>query len=208
MCRVEGAMFCLLLLGTVAAWALPPDVRQRAQSLSADALAQLQSRQQALDAMTPGQHQAFVQRILAWDALPAAVRRERREHWQAWQALPLDEQQRVRAAAIAFAALPAGQQQALHLQFTQLDGSTRRGWLLGPALGADYVALQPLLAQVPIGQRESLLQVLRTMAPAQRRDLAVLAQRTPPQQRAQLRRDLLSTSDANRSAWLRMRMDQ
>ena len=98
--------------------------------------------------------------------------------------------------------------QALRQQFLQLDGSTRRGWLLGPALGADYAALQPLLAQVPVLERESLLQVLRTMSPLQRRELAVLAQRTPPQQRPQLRRDLLSTAQVNRSAWLRQRLDQ
>jgi len=36
----------------------------------------------------------------------------------------------------------------------------------------------------------------------------VLAQRVPPQERAELIRDLLSTADDNRAAWLRARLDR
>jgi hypothetical protein len=50
------------------------------------------------------------------------------------------------------------------------------------------------------------LRVLHALTPAERIDLAVLAQRTPPQARAELLRGLLSTSDANRAAWLQARV--
>jgi len=46
------------------------------------------------------------------------------------------------------------------------------------------------------------------MTPEERADLAVLAYRTPPQERDALRRALLETTDANRSAWLRLRLAQ
>ena len=81
--------------------------------------------------------------------MPAASAAEQREHYAAWQALPPRQQAQVAAAALAFAALPETEQQALHARFAALDRSSQRGWLLGPALGADYRRLQPLLAQVP-----------------------------------------------------------
>jgi hypothetical protein len=46
------------------------------------------------------------------------------------------------------------------------------------------------------------------MTPTERADLAVLAQRTPPQQRDALRRGLLSTSDANRAVWLQAQLER
>ena len=48
----------------------------------------------------------------------------------------------------------------------------------------------------------------REHAPRLRADLDVLAQRVPPQERDALVRDLLSTSDVNRAAWLRARLEQ
>jgi hypothetical protein len=59
-----------------------------------------------------------------------------------------------------------------------------------------------LLLQVPPAQREPLLAVLRLMTPAERIDLGTLAHRTAPAGRDALRRALLSTSAANRAAWL------
>jgi hypothetical protein len=56
--------------------------------------------------------------------------------------------------------------------------------------------------QVPGAQREPLLEALRALGPQQRADLGVLAQRTPPQDRDRLRRELLDTPPARRGAWL------
>ena len=108
----------------------------------------------------------------------------------------------MRAAGRQFAQLPAEQQQTLRARFDALDRSERRGWLLGPDLGADYPALQPLLAQLPAAEHAGVLAALRAMDSRQRRDLAVLVQRTPPQDRAGLRRELLATAAANRDDWL------
>jgi hypothetical protein len=200
----------MLLLGVIAtaAAALPSTLQEQLSKLPAPLQQQLRARAAKLQALAPEQRQALQQRLSAWDALPVAERRELREHWQAWQSLPLQQQWQLRTAATAFAALPPEQQQALRARFAQLDGSVRRGWLLGPALGADYARLQPLLMQVPATQREPLLAVLRAMTPAELDDLATLAQRTAPPQRDALRRDLISTSAANRAAWLRARLDR
>lgn len=206
--RAAGHLLLVLLTMAGATAALPAAIQQRIAALPAAPRQALRVRQATLDAMTDAQRRAFARRIAAWDALPIPMRRERRERWQAWLALPLEQQLQVRSAAAAYAVLPAVQQQVLRQRFEALDGSQRHGWLLGPALGADYTALQPLLAQVPATQRDRLLAVLRAMAPNERIDLGVLAQRTPPQQRDALRRALLSTSIENRGAWLRLRLDQ
>lgn len=148
------------------------------------------------------------ERQARWDALPVGERGAQREAYAAWRALPAVERAEVQAAAIALARLPAAEQQAVQQRFAALDRSSQRGWLLGPALGGDYPKLQPLLAQLPEDQHAPLLATLRAMSAGERADLAVLAQRVPPQERAALRRALLSTSSANRSAWLRLRLEQ
>ncbi|HEX2083840.1 MAG TPA: hypothetical protein VHF86_10210, partial [Xanthomonadaceae bacterium] len=96
----------------------------------------------------------------------------------------------------------------LRARFAQLDESRRHGWLLGPQLGADWERLQPLLMQVPAGQREPLLAALRGMSAQQRADLGVLAQRTPPQDRDRLRRELLAQRPADRGRWLVEQLDR
>ncbi|MDQ3270237.1 MAG: DUF3106 domain-containing protein, partial [Pseudomonadota bacterium] len=131
-----------------------------------------------------------------------------RERYAIWQALPAHERAAVRAAASRFAGLPREQRQAIRARFDELDRSVQRGWLLGPALGHDYPALQPLLAQVPQEQHGGLLQVLRAMTPVQRADVAVLVARTPPQERAVLRLELLSTPASNRERWLWSRLER
>ena len=209
--RLERACAVAVLsaaLATTAVAALPATWREQLSKLPPPLQQQLRAREATLQALVPAQREALRQRLAAWDDLSIAERRERREHWQAWQSLPAHEQWQLRAAATAFAALPPPQQQALRQRFAQLDDTTRRGWLLGPALGADFDRLQPLLMQVPGSQREPLLAVLRAMTPAELDDLATLAQRTAPPQRDALRRDLLSTSAANRAAWLRLRLDR
>lgn len=195
-----GALLALLL--ATSARALPPDLRDRLSQLPASVQQTLLAHDAQWRAMTPAQQQALRQRLAAWHALPPAQRRERREDWQAWQALPAAERLQVHAAAIAFAADPLPGQQALRAEFAQLDASERRGWRLGPALGSGFAMLQPLLLQVPEGERLPLLAALRTLTPTQRSDLGVLAQRTPPEQRDALRRALLSTADGNRASWL------
>lgn len=194
-------MLLALLLAT-SARALPPELRDRLPQLPADVQHTLLARDARWQAMSPAQQQALQQRMAAWHALPPSRRGARRETWQAWQALPAADRLQVRAAAIAFAAKPAAEQQALRAEFAQLDASERRGWRLGPGLGSAFVTLQPLLLQVPDAERLPLLAALRTLTPAQRGDLGVLAQRTPPLQRDALRRALLSTAQVNRAAWL------
>lgn len=153
-----------------------------------------------------GQADDLRQRVAAWDALAPAERSARREQWQSWQRLPASEQAAVRDAAATFAALPRERQQELRRQFDQLGHDERRGWLLGPRLGMVWSKLQPLLMQVPGPQREPLLLVLHQCSPRQLDDLAILAQRTPPQSRAMLRSELLATTEADRTAWLRERL--
>lgn len=164
--------------------------------------ASLQRRAAQWTGWSPAEQARFTTRAAAWDALPRAARDRKREEHAAWQSLPTQERAAVRSAAARYAALPPEQQQALRGQFERLDRSEQRGWLLGPALGADYPALQPLLAQVPPEQHAPLLQVLRALSPEQRADVAVLARRTPPHERAELRRELLSTAAGSREQWL------
>lgn len=154
----------------------------------------------------PGQPETLQQRVAEWDALPPAERGARRERWQAWQGLPAAQRAAVLDAAARFSALLPEQQQALRMQFAQLPSGERRGWLLGPRLGVAWPRLQPLLMQVPAAQREPLLAALHELSPLQLDDFATLAQRTPPQERDALRRELLTTSRANRTAWLQERL--
>ena len=197
-----------LATGAAFAQSLPPGLLERAQALPAPTGAELQRHAAMLAAMTPGQRAAFRQRVVEWDAQVPARQRERREAWQAWLALPVPERERVQAAASAYAALPAERQQALRAQYDALDGSDQRGWLLGPVLGVDYPKLHALVAQVPATQRDALLAALRSLSPQGRADLAVLAQRTPPQARDALRTQLLAVPMPQRDAWLRERLDR
>lgn len=157
----------------------------------------------SLATLDTAQREALQRRVGAWEALPEAMRRERREAWQAWRALPADERARMRAAREAYLALPVAEQQALRARFDALDAGIRRGWLLGPVLGADWPQLHALFAQVPAGERDALLQALRALPPQARADLGVLAQRTPPQERQALRAALLAQPPAQRASWLR-----
>lgn len=198
----------LALLSLALAQALPPTWQGRVQQLSPPLRAQLQQRAVTWEAWTPAQQQAFRQRVDEWNALERAVRGARRESYAAWLALESLDREQIQAAHARYSSLPTKAQQALRARFAELDTSLRRGWLLGPRLGADYGVLQPLLQQVPAEQRLPLLAALRDMDPISRADLAVLVQRTPTQERDALRRELLSTAPANREAWLRSRLEQ
>lgn len=176
--------------------------------LPAPQRAQLQARAARWDAWGETQRAALRQRAVEWAALSPDARADRRERYIAWRRLPPNEQAQLRAVALRWQQLDPAQQQAWRTRFDALDRSVQRGWLLGPELGADYLRLQPLLAQVPAAQQDSLLRVLRELTPPQRADLAVLVQRTPPQDRPLLRRELVSTAADQRQAWLWQRLDR
>ena len=176
-------------------------------TIAQDAMTQSQ-RQARLQAMTPEQRVQFGQRLAAWNALPLSEREERRARYQAWLQLGAGERDSLRALAAQVDAFPPERKQALRAQFDALDDVQRRGWRLGPVLGRDYPALHPLLAYVSTPQRLPLLDRLRGMDAQQRADLAVLAQRTPPQDRQGLRSELLSVPSAQVAAWLRAKLEQ
>nr|WP_298132293.1 DUF3106 domain-containing protein [uncultured Pseudoxanthomonas sp.] len=159
-------------------------------------------------AMSPTAQAEWQQRRLAWDALPRDEQADRRARYAAWRALDDVQRARLRAAASEIAALPPEHQAALRTQFRVLDGMQRQGWRLGPDLGADWPRLQPLFAYVPPGERDALLSLLRRMDAEQRDDLAALAQRLPPQDRAAFRRELLAVPEGQRRTWLRQRRDR
>ena len=198
----------LLALAMVAAVAgsTPPELADLLQRLPPAAQATLRQNAQRWDAFPPAEQEAFRERAAKWDALPRATRDERREHYLAWETLSPGERAQTQAAAAQYAAMPPDLQAAWRAQFDAMDRSERRGWLLGPSLGADYAVLQPLLAQVPEAEHVALIRTLRSMTPQQRRDLGVLAQRTPPDARAALRRELVSVSAQERGDWLWRRL--
>ncbi|MGY0557708.1 MULTISPECIES: DUF3106 domain-containing protein [unclassified Lysobacter] len=205
--RLAAGLLALLATATASGTAQdrPPvldDFANVLPQLQPEARARLQRHAGQWAGWSEARREQFRQSAAQWEALSPAERDARRERHAAWQAMPASERRQVAAAAAAYATLPADQQQALRSEFDALDRSERRGWMLGPALGADYSALQPLLAQVPEAEHKALLAVLRQLTPVQRRDLAVLVQRTPPQERARVRSELVSTAASNRDDWL------
>ena len=200
-----AAVALALLAGAAIAQALPDELADVVARLQPLQRAALERHARLWASWTPAERAAFAARATAWDRLPPPVRGERRAAWQAWRELAPGEQARLRAAALA---LDPVSRQALRAEFDALDLSTQHGWRLGPTLGADYPRLQPLLAQVPPVERPALLRTLRAMTTEERDRLAVLVQRTPPDARDALRRALVSTSDANRSAWLDLQLDR
>ena len=156
----------------------------------------------------PAQRDDVRRRLAQWDAQPLPTRARQREHYVAWRNLDAIAAQAVEDAVQVFARQTPEEQSRLRAEFDALDPTTQRGWLLGPAIGVEYPKLQPLLAQLPEARHAPMLRTLRRMSAGERADLAVLAQRVPPQERDALLRDLLSTSDANRAAWLRARLEQ
>ncbi|MGO4551087.1 DUF3106 domain-containing protein [Lysobacter sp. 2RAF19] len=159
-------------------------------------------------AFSPTQRRDFQQRAAQWDAQPWPTRVRLRERYAAWRALDPVSAEAIESAVQAFAHRTPEQQAALRAQFDALDPIAQRGWLLGPAIGGDYPKLHALLAQLPEAQHAPMLRLLRRMDSAQRADLSVLAQRVPPQDRAALVQALLSTADAQRTAWLQVRLAQ
>lgn len=198
--RSEALAFALAILAAGSAcWvgALPPGVETQV----ADSRARW-------SALSPEQRARAASRAQAWDALPPAERARQRGRYQAWRALDEGQRAQLRAAAQAFAGLPAEEQARLRTLYDHLDASQQRGWELGPGLGADWPRLQPLFAYVPVDERAALLALLRQSDTTQRDDLAALAQRIPPQERAAFLRALLRIEPARRGEWLHQRRNQ
>src|SRR5690606_33916287 len=95
-------------------------------------------------------------------------RRAYRARWLPSHPLPPAEQRLLRLAAERHARLSAEEQAELRARLDALDASDRRGWLLGPDLGADYPRLHPLIAQVPAEARAELRIELLATPPEQR----------------------------------------
>lgn len=200
-CLRRCALLLVALLGVLPQWLCASGT-----DLLAEARALQEQRATRLQAMSSGQRVQFGQRMAEWNALPLAQREDRRARYQAWLQLEQAERQRLRVVAAEIAAFPPQRRAALRAQFDALDASQRRGWRLGPTLGADYEKLQPLLGYIPRAQRLPLLAALHTMSVQQRADLAVLAQRTPPQDRQALRAELLAQPKAQIDNWLQRKL--
>ncbi|ASR42540.1 hypothetical protein BEN78_03190 [Xanthomonas citri pv. mangiferaeindicae] len=199
--RLLGASL-LLLAGSVRA--LPPALPlERLPDLDR---ARLTERAARLATMSAAEREALAARQAAWAALPAAERARRRLAFEAASDLPEAERARLQQAAAYFDSLPEDERQALRLRFEQLDLGMRRGWLLGPTLGAMWPQLHPLFAAMPDAQRAPAIAALRAASPQGLADLALLAQRTPPQDRDALRRQWLAVPAPERDAWLRARV--
>lgn len=156
----------------------------------------------------PSPAASLSERMRAWDRLSPQQRAQQRGALAEWQALPADEQALLRRLAARFAALPPAEQQALRERYASLSFDAHRGWHLGPRLGRDWPRIGALFAYVEPGEREPLLRLLRAASAEELDTLARLAQITPPEARAALRRELLAQLPAQRSAWLRARLQQ
>ena len=140
--------------------------------------------------------------------LDTQQQRQRRADYAAWRALPEAERERIRQAAARFNSLPADQQQRMRQQFQAQDQAIRAGWRLGPQLGLEFPKLHGLFGFVPPEQRETALAVLRQLNPAQLAQLALVAQRTPPQERDTVRSAFLAVPAAERDSWLKRQAGQ
>ncbi len=157
---------------------------------------------------TPAAPPASTAALAGFAQLDPQQQRQRRADYAAWRALPEGERERIRQAAARFNALPADQQQRLRQQFGDQDQAFRDGWRLGPQLGLEFPKLHGLFGFVPPEQRETALAVLRQLSPAQLAQLALVAQRTPPQERDAVRSAFLAVPAAERDSWLKRQAGQ
>lgn len=148
---------------------------------------------------------ALSRRLRQWDALPLSVRGLQRSHWQAWRALDAAERVQLRMVAARFQPMSAEARQALQARFDAQPADARAGWWLGPRLGRDWPRVAVLFAYVEAGERTALLQLLRETRAEDIDALERLAQGTPPEARAALRRELLAVPKEQRTAWLHAR---
>lgn len=128
--------------------------------------------------------------------------------WFEWQALTGPERSALRAAAVRFDGLSAQQQDDLRARYTAQPFDARRGWHLGPTLGPAWPRVAPLFAFSEDAERSALLALLRQATPDEIDILARLAQTTPPQARAQFRRELLAQPADHRESWLQVQLNR
>ncbi|QJD69089.1 DUF3106 domain-containing protein [Xanthomonas campestris pv. badrii] len=184
-----AALWLCAVIGSAGAQALPAALDEGGATAPAAA------------ATWPGAPSAAQQRA-RWAALTPAQQADLRARYAAWKDLTATDRVVLRQARERLQGLPEDQQRALRTQFTALDRLHRDGWRLGSQLGNFYPQLQPLVGYVPVAQREQVLAVLRSLDAGQLAQLAVLAQRTPPQERDGLREALLAQPPATRGSWL------
>lgn len=165
-------------------------------------LAWLATQPEALPDASPG----TTTPLPAWDHTDRRLVAFLRGALAEWQALTEHERQLLRATAARFHALPPAQQQNLRQRYAQQPYDAHRGWHLGPQLGRDWPRIAPLFTFIDANERAALLQLLRNIHPNDLDTLARLAQTTPPEARAALRRDLLAQAPEQRSAWLLERL--
>ncbi|PPV06784.1 DUF3106 domain-containing protein [Xanthomonas bromi] len=157
-------------------------------------------------AAAPSTTPSAAQQRARWEAMTPAQQAELRARYAAWKGLSATDRVVLRQARERLQALPDDQQRALRTQFGAMDRLHRDGWRLGSQVGAFYAQLQPLIGYVPPTQRDAMLAALRSLDAGQLEQLAVLAQRTPPQERDGLRDAFLAEAPATRSAWLKRQL--
>lgn len=159
-------------------------------------------------ARSPADRETLRARIRAWDRLPAAERAARRAPFAAWRQLAPSERGQLRTLAAEFAALPPEQQHLLRSTFAQQSYDAQRGWMLGPAFGAQFATLAPMFAYVPEAERGNVFALLRGLDVSARADLALLLPRLDAAGRDRLRRDLQAAAPDARPGLIRRRLDR
>ncbi|MBO9768742.1 MULTISPECIES: DUF3106 domain-containing protein [Xanthomonas] len=190
-----GLLLCAFA-GVAGAQRLPTPLEESAAAPAASTSA----------AAAPNTAPSAAQQRARWAAMTPAQQAELRARYAAWKGLTATDRVVLRQARERLQALPEDQQRALRTQFGAMDRLHRDGWRLGSQVGAFYAQLQPLIGYVHPNQREAMLAALRSLDAGQLEQLAVLAQRTPPQERDGLREAFLAEAPATRSAWLKRQL--
>ncbi len=138
--------------------------------------------------------------------LDRAQLRRNRGAWAEWHVLPASERSALRAVAARFDALPQTQQRALIDRYARQSFDAHRGWHLGPQLGAAWPRIAALFTYIDAGERQPLLDLLRSASSDEVDALARLAQSTPPEARSAFRRALLAQPPAQREVWLQLQL--
>jgi len=187
-----GLLLCVIA-GVASAQTLPTPLGNASATSSAPTSA----------AAMPSASPSPAEQRARWDALTPAQQAELRARYAAWKGLTATDQLVLRKARERLQTLPEDQQRALRTQFNAMDRLHRDGWRLGSQVGTYYAQLQPLIGYVLPAQRAPMLAALRGLDPSQLEQLAELAQRTPPQERDDLREAFLAEAPARRGAWLK-----
>ncbi|QBH01266.1 DUF3106 domain-containing protein [Xanthomonas oryzae] len=190
-----GLLLCAIA-GIAGAQTMPMPLEEASAAPSASTPAA------AVSSTTPG----AAQQRARWEAMTPAQQAELRARYAAWKGLSATDRVVLRQARERLQALPEDQQRALRTQFGAMDRLHRDGWRLGSQVGAFYAQLQPLIGYVPPAQRDAMLAALRSLDAGQLEQLAVLAQRTPPQERDGVRDAFLAEAPATRSTWLKRQL--